>query len=436
MKRTHLLILVFLLPLLLSAGLADQLRLMRFGMPNMEQTRGWRLHERSDEYYQDGWGPSEKYVYYYQSSVSSKIDSVQVLGWDEDSGSYQISMSWHYEYNGNGQVTATTGFYVIPGMGYIPIFFTSTIYDGSQRLLHYYMNILNMGTGLVEPMARMHFIYSGNRLTTVYSWESMMDKINDYNKSTFSYSGQGQVTGLLSQVSPDSANWVNSENETITYHPNDTSNESTVIAYFSNFLTMAFFVADPWMMLFGMPTLDLMDAWVDEAWVPSERITFTWNNQNKLVNRLEEVNVNNNWQDEYEYTLSYDTNNNVFQVLEEYSDTGDLQPEYRYTYNWENYSGLEDGMLPSVNSLQVKSYPQPFSGELNISTDSKNAGEIDLTIYNLKGQLIHKSSVLPGNTYKWNGLDTHGAPCASGIYFLKAAQGNGAVSSRIVKLKL
>jgi len=435
MKRTHLLVIVFLLPLMLSAGLADQLKHLRLGMPAMEINRGWRLNERTDEYYQDGWGPSGKYVYYYQSSVSSKIDSVQVLSWDEDSGSYQISMSWHYEYNGNGQVIATTGFYVIPGMGHIPIFYTSSVYDGSQRLLHYYMNIMNMGTGQVEPMARTHFIYTGNRLTTVYSWESMMDKINDYNKSTFSYNGQGQVTSLLSQVSSDSANWVNSENETITYHPNDTSNENTVITYFANFLTMAFFVADPWMMLFGMPSLDLIDAWDGAAWVPSDRVTFTWNNQNKLVSRLEEVNVNNSWQDQFKYTLSYDTNNNVYQVVEEYSDTGVLQPENRYTYNWESYTSVEDGLLPIVNSLQVRSYPQPFSGELNIAAASKNADAIKLEIFNLKGQLIHKSLVLPGSIYKWNGLDVHGISCASGIYYLKASQGNRTFSSRIVKLK-
>lgn len=435
MKRTYLLILVFLLPLLLSAGLADQLKHLRFGIPGMEQTRGWRLHERLDDYYQDGWWPSEKYVYHYQSSVSSKIDSVLVMAWDEDSESYQNSMAWHFEYNGNGQVIATTGYYVIPGMGYIPVFYTSTVYDGSQRLLHYYMNILNMGTGQVEPMARIHFMYSGNRLVTMYSWENMMDKQNDYNKSTFSYNGQGQVTGLLSQVSPDSVNWVNSENETITYHPNDTSNENTVVAYFSSLLPMSFFVADPWMMFFGMPASDLIESWVDGVWAPSERTTFTWNTQNKLVNRLEEVNVNNNWQDQYEYTLSYDTNNNVAQVVEEYSETGDLQPEYRYTYNWENFSGVEDGLLPSVNSLQVKSYPQPFSGELNIDVESKNAGEIKLDIYNLKGQLIHTSSVLPGSIYKWNGMDIHNTPCASGIYLMKASQGNSIVSGRIVKLK-
>jgi len=433
MKRTHLLVIVFLLPLMLSAGLADQLKHLRLGMPAMEINRGWRLHERVIEFYQDGWGPGEKYVYHYQSSVSSKIDSVQVLSWDEDLGSYQVSMSWHFEYNGNGQVTAITGFYVIPGLGSIPIFYNSAVYDGSQRLLHYYMNILNIGTGQVEPFSRIHLIYSGNRLTTMYSWASMMDKQNEYDKSVFSYSGQGQVTGVLSQVSPDSVNWINSENETISYHPNDTSSESSVIAYFSEFMTMAY-IADPWV-TFGMPAFDQIEAWVDGAWVLAERETYTWDNQNKLLTRLEEVNVNNSWQDQSKYTLSYDTNNNVYQVVEEYSDTGVLQPENRYTYNWESYTSVEDGLLPIVNSLQVRSYPQPFSGELNIAAASKNADAIKLEIFNLKGQLIHKSLVLPGSIYKWNGLDVHGISCASGIYYLKASQGNRTFSSRIVKLK-
>jgi hypothetical protein len=154
-----------------------------------------------------------------------------------------------------------------------------------------------------------------------------------------------------------------------------------------------------------------------------------------LLTRLEEVNVNNNWQDQSKYTLSYDTNNNVYQVVEEYSDTGFLQPENRYTYNWESYTSVEDGLLPIVNSLQVRSYPQPFSGELNIAAASKNADAIKLEIFNLKGQLIHKSLVLPVSIYKWNGLYVHGISCASGIYYLKASQGNRTFSSRIVKLK-
>ncbi len=433
MKRTYLLVLIIFLPLLLSAGLVEQLRHMQLGMPTMELNRGWRLHERLDEEYQSAWVPMDKYVYYYQSSVSSKLDSVQVLGWDSDSGSYQISMTWQYEYTPSGQISASTGYYVIPGMGYINVFNTLATYDPAQRLLHYYMNMLDMNTGLMLPFNRMHFIYSGNRLTTMFSWNSGLDKQGTYDKNTFSYNGQGQTTELVGLTSNDSLNWVNSESQTISYHPNDTSNENTVIQYFSQWLPMAL-IADPWM-IFGMPAQTLINDWIEGAWVPSARETFSWNNQNKMQSRLTEIYTSGAWQPESEYTLSYDANNNVSQVVEEYSDTGVLQPEYRYNYNWENYTSVEDALLPSANSLQLRCFPLPFSAEVNILADSKEAGEIALTIYNLKGQLIHQSSVLPGNTYKWNGLDTKGGPCASGIYFLKAAQGNKTSSSRIVKLK-
>jgi hypothetical protein len=103
------------------------------------------------------------------------------------------------------------------------------------------------------------------------------------------------------------------------------------------------------MMFFGMPALDLIESWVDGVWAPSERTTFP-GIPKTIGDRLEEVNVNNNCKTNMNIPVAMIRIKQCAQVVEEYSETGDLQPEYRYI-TLENFSGVEDGLLPSVNSL-------------------------------------------------------------------------------------
>jgi len=86
-------------------------------------------------------------------------------------------------------------------------------------------------------------------------------------------------------------------------------------------------------------------------------------------------------------------------------------------------SDLGDYLLP-VTSTELKgNYPNPFNPETTISFDLKDAERVNLSIYNLKGQLVRTlvNSDLPIGRHRliWDGKDSLGRRVGSGIYYYR-----------------
>lgn len=79
----------------------------------------------------------------------------------------------------------------------------------------------------------------------------------------------------------------------------------------------------------------------------------------------------------------------------------------------------EDNLLVSVTKLNGN-YPNPFNPNTTISYDVKDASEVFLAIYNVKGQLIrslvNEAKSTGHYTVEWDGKDQHGSVVGSGIY--------------------
>jgi Zinc carboxypeptidase/FlgD Ig-like domain len=86
----------------------------------------------------------------------------------------------------------------------------------------------------------------------------------------------------------------------------------------------------------------------------------------------------------------------------------------------------QENDLPSVTTLGV-SYPNPFyasnnrSGACQIDFSISTAGEVDLSIYNLRGQKVQTllSEIVPGGKHaiSWDGRNSAGQKTGSGVYF-------------------
>ena len=71
--------------------------------------------------------------------------------------------------------------------------------------------------------------------------------------------------------------------------------------------------------------------------------------------------------------------------------------------------------VPDVTALQVTAYPNPFNPETIICFGLQKSCQVELTIYNIKGQLIVKEEFGEGrHTYTWDAKDH-----SSGIYLYK-----------------
>jgi len=85
--------------------------------------------------------------------------------------------------------------------------------------------------------------------------------------------------------------------------------------------------------------------------------------------------------------------------------------------------------------IQFKVYPDSYSGTLSL----KESTIVNLSIYNMKGQLIvtlineYKN---PGYHYfTWNGKDKTGRFVTNGIYFYKMTTGKFSATKKIILLK-
>ncbi len=139
-------------------------------------------------------------------------------------------------------------------------------------------------------------------------------------------------------------------------------------------------------------------------------------------------------------------------LIESYSGCRDvrkmlLKDNYLLTGN--NRSGFAiitlDGLLESKeneiipNSSNLNNYPNPFNPTTTINFSIQSNTEVELTIYNIKGQKI--KTLADSNFEKgdhsviWNGSDEAGNSASSGIYLYKLKTKDNQKTNRMLLLK-
>jgi len=91
---------------------------------------------------------------------------------------------------------------------------------------------------------------------------------------------------------------------------------------------------------------------------------------------------------------------------------------------------------PAITSLS--NYPNPFnpSTTITFSLNTNNTENADLSIYNLKGQLIKQYSVSNDQySVTWNGIDSSGKSVSSGVYLYKLETGNKNYTRKMILMK-
>lgn len=93
-----------------------------------------------------------------------------------------------------------------------------------------------------------------------------------------------------------------------------------------------------------------------------------------------------------------------------------------------------------VNLFRTKAYPNPFNPTTTIMFNLPNESNVNLEIYNVKGQkiksLIHNQQIESGrNEVSWNGKDEEEKPVSSGVYFYKLETNSNLTVHKILLLK-
>ncbi len=102
-------------------------------------------------------------------------------------------------------------------------------------------------------------------------------------------------------------------------------------------------------------------------------------------------------------------------------------------------STFDDTEVPPTLTLGIRNYPNPFNPSTTISYSVPDNGDVTITIYNAKGQLVNTLV----NEYKnkgnyqviWNGRDIKGNSVASGLYFTRLVSGGETVKNKMLLMK-
>ncbi|MDP8322210.1 MAG: T9SS type A sorting domain-containing protein, partial [Candidatus Stygibacter australis] len=88
---------------------------------------------------------------------------------------------------------------------------------------------------------------------------------------------------------------------------------------------------------------------------------------------------------------------------------------------------------------KISNYPNPFNPETQIVFNLSETGHANLSIYNLKGQLVKllADEILPAgiNSLIWDGRNENGRKVSSGVYFLRLKSRNEVVNKKIMLMK-
>jgi len=107
-------------------------------------------------------------------------------------------------------------------------------------------------------------------------------------------------------------------------------------------------------------------------------------------------------------------------------------------YEYQPETGFDNNEVSGLIYV-LKNFPNPFNPETMISFSLKDKSEVSLTVFDIKGRtvktLIKEELGRGEHNVSWNGVDSSGKSCSSGIYFYKICVGEAQKSGRMVLLK-
>lgn len=117
---------------------------------------------------------------------------------------------------------------------------------------------------------------------------------------------------------------------------------------------------------------------------------------------------------------------------------GQSLPSEIYSFQYPVTPNPDDNTPQLVTKLD-RNYPNPFNPSTTISFSLAKFGNVSMKIYNTRGQLVKTliDGAMPAGRHSvlWAGVDEHGRPVASGLYFCRLTAGGKIMHSKMMLLK-
>lgn len=98
-----------------------------------------------------------------------------------------------------------------------------------------------------------------------------------------------------------------------------------------------------------------------------------------------------------------------------------------------NLTSNEDNVVPVLETVNI--YPNPFNNVSNLEVKSAANSDVDVSIHNIKGQVVHKYYSKTDGSGNANIVLTKSDNMLPGIYFVSVKTSNGHTTKKVVVLK-
>lgn len=406
---------------------------------NQDREENWRLSVQ--RFSEDSLGvlfDKKKYTLSYNLNDGSVVDSVLMETFIPEVGWWPFSQ-YVLNYTDEGLINDYIIYFVFPtqnGLVKTPLMYVDCLYDNG-KLSKITARMGSDEDGYVD-VHRQHFYYENDLLTKLNIWnaESMsIDSMHVFEKLTFTHDSEGRIFTRLHENSGDSLTWFMKERMTYMYDEDDTMNGLLQTMFIAQDYVYNEMMLEP--MYLGMLSDVLQEKYISGQWVFKYQEMYLYNESNLLETISQQKWAGNDeWEDYSESLFSYDsgrltqTVNRLWNpITEAWEDSSGVTKE------WEAYTGNEETGTPLISQFGIKSYPNPFKGDVNIKGLTESSLPVNLSIFNIKGQLVYSAS-FPGNQkHIWNGKSSDGSYLSSGVYMCKLSQNGKSVNKKVLKIK-
>jgi len=112
-------------------------------------------------------------------------------------------------------------------------------------------------------------------------------------------------------------------------------------------------------------------------------------------------------------------------------------PVEEITFDYDDGTSVDNSVVKAT--ALIGNYPNPFNPTTTISFQLAGTSQVELSIFNIKGQLVNTlvNEQMNSGVYniEWNGKDMAGEAVSSGFYFYKLNTNRYSSTKKMILLK-
>jgi len=377
-KKNYLLFLLLLFSISLFGEIKEELHYpadMKYF-----QNRDFQIVEYQKQYYvNEVWQDSLRYYYQYDDEL------IQIIYQQMVGGNFERYGKLSYIYDENDLLSNT-----------IYSYYENDDWINYYQYSYYYNEDDNIVSNVYSEWIDENWLglylgsysYENGILSEEFwqYWEDENTLINSHQYS-YSYDLNNNLTEILYQIWENGTDLVNDNRYVYTY---DAMELNTDLLY---------------------------QIWDNGDWTNSFQYIYLYDQYGNLINSDYQTWVDG-WLENSYATYLYDENGKLSQLLWQYWFENKLYNYSRELYTYENFSALENNEIPIVN---VRNFPNPFNSETTLYLSTmRNTENMEICIYNIKGQKVRTLPVIQGGSkgYSiWDSKNEFGKKVSSGVYF-------------------